>query len=173
MRSWYRVTSAGVQRQACVRWPKHPQGHGRVAFLPFTPIRLKCKKPKDYRDEPRTLGEHIRKRRRESGLTLGEVGTLLRVTEYSVFNWEHGRTQPAMAYFPAIFRFLGYDPSPEPRTVGERLLRKRQKMGWAIERAAAELGVDEATWTRWETGRRVLIRGRHRELVSRLLEGSW
>lgn len=81
--------------------------HSRVAFLPLVPIKLKCKKPKGYSENPKTVGEHIRKRRMELGLTLKEAGKLLGVTEYSVINWEHERVKPASANIPAIVRFLG------------------------------------------------------------------
>ena len=39
--------------------------------------------------------------------------------------WERGETEPALAFLPAILRFLGYDPRPEPTTLAERLVAVR------------------------------------------------
>jgi hypothetical protein len=35
--------------------------------------------------------------------------------EGSIMNWEKGRTVPKVYRLPAIIRFLGYNPLPEPR----------------------------------------------------------
>ena len=64
--------------------------------------------------------------------------------------WEHDRTKPCARYYPALFQFLGYDPLPEPQTLGERLKRKRWALGLTIEGAAGLLGVDAGTFRRWE-----------------------
>lgn len=69
---------------------------------------------------------------------------------------------------PAIIRFLGCDPFPEPKSLPERLLAKRRAMGWLIKEAARELGVDEGTWGAWECGQIMLYR-RHRELIAGVL----
>ena len=78
--------------------------------MPLVPIKLKCKKPKNYSDDPKTVGEHIKKRRMELGLTLKTAGKLMGVTDYTVINWEYERVQPATANIPAIVCFLGYRP---------------------------------------------------------------
>jgi hypothetical protein len=36
-------------------------------------------------------------------------------------NWEKGRTEPVASQFRPIVAFLGYDPTPEPQTLAERL----------------------------------------------------
>lgn len=69
---------------------------------------------------------------------------------------------------PAIIRFLGYNPFPEPTNIPERLLAKRRAMGWSIEDAAGQLGVDAGTWGAWECGQLILHQG-HREMVARIL----
>ncbi len=70
---------SGVQRQRPRTSPKYPHGHPRVAFLPLVRIHLKCRKPKDYADEPQTLGEHVKKRRLLLGLTQKQSAHLLGV----------------------------------------------------------------------------------------------
>jgi transcriptional regulator with XRE-family HTH domain len=102
---------------------------------------------------PRTLGEHVRRHRLELKLSQREAASQLGVNPWTVLNWEKGHTEPPIAALPAIVRFLGYDPLPEPRSLPERLLAKRRAMGWSIKEAARRLRIDEGTWAAWETGR--------------------
>ena len=99
------------------------------------------------------------------------AATLLEVNTWTVRNWEKGHTEPPIASIPAIIRFLGYDPFPEPKTVAERLLAKRREMGWSIERAASVVGVDPGTWRKWESGKTILYR-QHRARIAQLLGTS-
>jgi DNA-binding XRE family transcriptional regulator len=69
---------------------------------------------------------------------------------YTYLLWEKGRSQPFVRYYPAIFRFLGYDPFPEPKTLPERIVAQRRRLGWSIKKAAEMTGVDEGTFARWE-----------------------
>jgi transcriptional regulator with XRE-family HTH domain len=142
--------------------------HRFVAFLPFVPIQLKCLKPQERLPLPITLGEHVRKRRQELGLTLKAVGELLETDERSIINWEKGRTVPKVYRLPAIIRFLGYNLLPEPQTVSERLVAKRLERGWSRKAASRQLGIDESTLRGWEQGKVTLFR-KHRRLIAKLL----
>lgn len=64
-----------------------------------------------YPEEPRTLGEHLRKRRLDLGLTQGQVAERFSATVQTVCNWEKGRSQPEPRHYPAVIAFLGYDPA--------------------------------------------------------------
>lgn len=97
------------------------------------------------------MGEHIRRRRRELGLTLRAARKDLGVSPYTLANWEKGKTAPVIIHMPGILQFLGYDPFPTPETLAERMLAKRRVMGWTIEEAARQFGVDEGTWSDWES----------------------
>ena len=132
------------------------------------PIRLNALKRKDSNFEPQTLGEHVRKRRLELGLTQKQAAEAFGVSPWTVLNWEKDHTEPPIESMPAIIRFLDYDPFPEPKSLAERLLAKRRAMGWLIKEAARQLGIDPATWGDWESGRLMLCR-RHRELIAGLL----
>jgi hypothetical protein len=55
-------------------------------------------------------------------------------------------------YFPGIFMFIGNDPFPPPRSLGDRLERKRLQMGLSYAEAAKLTGVDEGTFLRWVSG---------------------
>ena len=136
--------------------------------MPFVRVRLTCRKPKDFLENPETLGEHIRKRRIELALTLKQAAARLGVTDCTVINWEHNRTEPPVIAIPAIVQFLGYNPFPTPTTLAERLLAKRRAMGWTINQAARTVEVDPGTWRDWEAGKVVLYR-KHRAALASLL----
>jgi transcriptional regulator with XRE-family HTH domain len=53
---------------------------------------------------------------------------------------------------PAIIRFLRYNPLPEGKTWGERLLRQRTMLGLSQKAVAGRLGVDPSTLAKWERG---------------------
>ena len=55
---------------------------------------------------------------------------------------------------PAIIRFLGYNPLPEAKSWGERLVRHRTSLGMTQEEAAKRPGLDPGTLARWERGER-------------------
>jgi DNA-binding transcriptional regulator YiaG len=129
------------------------------------PVCLKALNKKESNFEPRTLGEHIKKRRLELMLTLKETGKLLATDEWSVINWEKGRTVPKVYRLPSIIRFLGYNPLPEPRTIAERLVAKRLELGWSRKVASRHLGIDQSTLRDWEQGKIILFRT-HRRLVA-------
>jgi transcriptional regulator with XRE-family HTH domain len=136
--------------------------------LPFVRIRLVAPRPKPCPEHPQTLGEHIKKRRFECGLTQRQTAAQLGVNASTILNWETGRYEPPVRSMPAIFRFLGYYPFAEAQSIGERLLRKRREGGWSICEAARHLGVDPTAWGNWESGELILLRV-HRTRLARFL----
>ena len=123
----------------------------RVA-LPFYGWRLSGKRPKPgYPLEINHLGDHIRRRRMGLGLTRKATAAILRTSDDSLKGWEEGRhlaMRPTQ--YPRIIDFLGYNPLPEPMTLGEAIRRQRLMRGWSIEKLASEAGVDPATVRRME-----------------------
>jgi transcriptional regulator with XRE-family HTH domain len=93
------------------------------------------------------------KRRSELGQLQREVAGRLSVNIWTYLLWEQDRTTPTIRYYPAIFQFLGYDPYPAPSTLAERIAAKRRELGLPIKQAAKLAGVDEGTFSRWETNR--------------------
>lgn len=81
---------------------------GRVAFLPFVRVRLKSLRRKPFDFEPQTLGEQIKKRRLQLGLSQKEAGGRLGVTSFTVLNWEKGKTEPLEKLMPRVISFLGW-----------------------------------------------------------------
>jgi DNA-binding transcriptional regulator YiaG len=68
-------------------------------------------------------------------------------------NWERGRTSPAIRHVPRILAFLGYVPFAASRSLPERLRTYRQINGLSQAKLARQLGVDEETVRKWESGR--------------------
>lgn len=136
--------------------------------MPFTSVSLKSLIKKPYDFEPKTLGEHIKRRRIRMELTQKEVASKLGVVPWTILNWEKGHTEPPIASMPAIVHFLGYDPFPQPRALPDHLLAKRREMGWSVKEAAEAVGVDPCSWGNWERGQ-IILYCRHRELIARML----
>ena len=80
--------------------------------MPFCKALLRAPKPPPpgYPSDPTTLGEHIRKRRLDLGLTQKELAGLLGVDEWTVINWEVRGRKPAVGSMPVVVKFLGHLP---------------------------------------------------------------
>lgn len=116
------------------------------------------------------LGEHLKKRRLELGLTQKKAGKHLGVTSFTITNWEHGLRKPAIQHLHAICQFLGYDPKPPtPDTLAGLLAAKRRQFEWSQRMAAKKLGVDPTTWSAWEQGGTIMSRT-YRLLVATFIE---
>jgi len=126
----------------------HP--HCCVAFLPLGPITLRSLRSVPYIETPKSLGEHLRKRRLELGLLQKEVAVMLDVTAWGYRNWENGRTTPGTLSYKGIVEFLGHYPHPSRRTLGHRLRKIRRCLGLTSRRAAQLADVDQGTFLMWE-----------------------
>jgi len=99
------------------------------------------------------VGEAIRKRRRELGLTQNLAANMIGVNPWTVLLWEQGRYAPTPRFYPGLIRFLGRDPWPEPRTLGERLCAERLRRGLTRRQLADLLQIDLASISKWEAGK--------------------
>jgi DNA-binding transcriptional regulator YiaG len=70
----------------------------------------------------------------------------------TIRNYEAGRSMPEVRHWPAVLRFLGYDPRPEPASWPERLRFVREGRGLTQGELASLLGVDIRTVNAWEKG---------------------
>ena len=104
----------------------------------------------------------------ELGLWQRDVGKLLKVDAYTVLNWEKDKTIPATRYLPRIVAFLGYDPFPAPRTLGEQVVAARRRLGIPRKKLALRLNVDEGALKRWEKGS-ILPHGKGLSTILRFL----
>jgi transcriptional regulator with XRE-family HTH domain len=98
------------------------------------------------------LGEHLRRVRLDRSLLQKQVAGEIGCSKASLTNWEKGHAEPELRFLPAILRFLGYDPRPEPTTFGGRLRARREAEGLSEEALARRLGLDSSTVSVWERG---------------------
>lgn len=123
--------------------------------MPFVRIHRKSLIQKECGFEPKTLGDHIRRRRLMLAITQEEAAARLGVNAWTVLNWETGQTKPAIQFIPALVGFLGYDPEPvDTGTLAGKLVSKRRELGLSQLEAARSIGVDPATWAEWERVKR-------------------
>lgn len=142
-----------------------------IGVLPNAELGLTCarRQPEGYPATPVSLGDHIRKRRMKLGLLQREVGQRIGASVATVWLWESNRVEPELKWMPAILDFLGYDPTPAGRNLGERLVRHRVRLGWTQKRLAEALRVDQTTLARWETGQKAPW-GKYAERIASLLQ---
>jgi transcriptional regulator with XRE-family HTH domain len=113
---------------------------------------FKALKPKVYPENPRTLGEHLKRRRKELRLLQREAAKRLGIDHFTYINWEKGHTHPYATSYPAIIAFLGYDPSDPATALADRVRAKRRQLGVTFSQVAQYLGWDEGSLTRYLNG---------------------
>ena len=87
------------------------------------------------------------------GISQKEAARRMGADQFTVINWEKGRTEPAVRFVPAVVQFLGYDPFPRGETLPDRLRAARRARGLSNGVMARELRVDPSTLLNWERGR--------------------
>ena len=119
-------------------------------------MRLAGKRPPEakYPSELKTIGDHILKRRLEMGATQREVALLICCDPISIYHWEKNQNQPYVRHYPAIIKFLGYNPLNPGKTIGSKILYCRMTRGFSRRKLAKEMGIDEGTLARWELDRK-------------------
>jgi transcriptional regulator with XRE-family HTH domain len=128
-----------------------------MVALPFCRLMLTAAKPKSssYPAVMKSLGDHLRARRLELGLTQLQVAVRIICDQASITNWELHRVEPALRFLPRIIEFLGYDPAAGevPSSLGARIRAKRRRLGLSIRQLAQLLETDQSNLQHWETGR--------------------
>ncbi len=120
-------------------------------MLPYYRWQLAAAKPiPGYPAEIRHIGHQLLKRRLDLGLQQKEAARSLGVHPGCLENWEYGRKKPAERFYPAIIRFLGFNPLPEAASQGDSIRRERISRGWSRARLASIASVDQATVARLE-----------------------
>jgi transcriptional regulator with XRE-family HTH domain len=144
-------------------WPTH------IPALPFARARLKASwHSAAYPKELKHLCDHLQKRRLDLGLTWKAAAEEMDIDSTTLTNWTKRRTQPDLRCLPRIVRWLGYDPLPEARSVGQALVRHRQVRGLSQRQLADILRVDPSTLGRWERDERTPV-DKHLACVEDLL----
>ncbi|MBI4242045.1 MAG: helix-turn-helix domain-containing protein, partial [Candidatus Rokubacteria bacterium] len=103
--------------------------------LPFCHVTLKGQKPlpPGYPKELKTLGDQLRKRRMDFGISQRELAKRIGVSKSSIENWEGNEAEPARWMVPRIREFLGLQPSGPPTSFAERLTAYRRGLGLSQE----------------------------------------
>jgi transcriptional regulator with XRE-family HTH domain len=108
---------------------------------------------KGYPRVVESLGDHLRARRMDVGLTQRQVASRLAVTQETVLNWELNRTRPGAKVMPRISEFLGGFRRHSGEDLPSRLRAVREHLGVTQVGLAELLGVNPSTILRWEHGR--------------------
>ena len=141
--------------------------------------------------EPKTLGEHLKRRRVQLGQKQAEAARILGFCTRSMSLWESDKIFPTWDHQPALIDYLGYDPfkdigiqdprgnetgfvaflsAKEPAPIGHLLRRRRLELKLTVNACARMLGVDSKSLTGWEKGKHEPCR-RTRERVKQMLLG--
>jgi transcriptional regulator with XRE-family HTH domain len=88
--------------------------------------------------------------RLDRGLWQKHVAKEIGCSKASLTNWEKGHAEPELRFLPAILAFLGYDPRPEPATLGGQINAAREAAGLSERELARRLGLDPGTVAAWE-----------------------
>ncbi|MBZ0158987.1 MAG: helix-turn-helix domain-containing protein [bacterium] len=108
-----------------------------------------CVPPSGYPAHPRSLGEHLRKRRLDLGLFQNQVANQLGVDEMTVVYWEKARIKPSVRQLPKLVTFLGYVPFECPPDPLGRLRYCKLIHGLSYGDLARALGTDDSVVTGW------------------------
>ena len=129
--------------------------------------------PAGYPAQPETLGERLRKRRMDLGLSQRKLASRLGVSKTSIEHWERNEVKPARWMVPRLREFLGLQPSgPPPTSFAERLTAYRRGLGLSQEALARSLGVHKTTVVRWEVGRRHPSKARLQKIETLLADST-
>lgn len=121
--------------------------------LPFSRHHNILLKPLNIKHStnPKTIGEHLRKRRYDLALTQAQVATIIGVTEDSITYWENERSIPQVQFYGKIIKFLGYNPFEfEIKTFGDKIKHYRYLNGLSQKALGKLLGIDPSTLASWE-----------------------
>jgi transcriptional regulator with XRE-family HTH domain len=111
---------------------------------------------KRYPEHPNTLGEWLRQRRLDLHIRQRDLARQLGVSLTAVQGWELGRFKIGQRFEERIRAFAGLPLRPEPKTLGDRLRRRRLQMGFTQLDVAGILGVHVASVQHWEYGQRTV-----------------
>jgi DNA-binding XRE family transcriptional regulator len=146
----------------------------RHVMLPRTDVSPVWTRSWPIAKEPKTLGEHLKKKRFMAGLRQKETAVKLGVSSRTLSLWECDRIYPAWVIQPRLVAYLGYDPFTEtglknsksnetsgvaflssdvPVTIGQKIRHFRLKSRKARKQLATEWGISVKTLYGWETNR--------------------
>ena len=102
-------------------------------------------------ENPKTIGERIRKYRIENGLSQKEIAEQVGVRTDSVTNWELGRNEPQIQFMPKIIKLLG-DSGEKESNQNEVIRKFRESLGLSRRKFSLAIGIDDSTLAKIESG---------------------
>jgi transcriptional regulator with XRE-family HTH domain len=124
----------------------------RCPFVVRRPSPLRPCEQRIIPQIPKPWAEHLKKRRRQLCLLQREAAERMGISKDTYVNWEKGKTKPVPSQFKPVVAFLGYDPTPAPLSLPERVEAKRRILGATLDQVAQYLGWDEASLRRYLKG---------------------
>jgi DNA-binding XRE family transcriptional regulator len=136
--------------------------------------------------QPQTIGEHLRKKRFDSGLRQSQVARKLKVSGRTLSLWECDKVYPVWEHHQRIIDYLGYDPFPScglkdpygnetngvaslsPSPLCQKLKTRRLELKLTREECVKMLHVCLKTLRSWENGWRQPCR-KHRDAINPFL----
>jgi transcriptional regulator with XRE-family HTH domain len=105
-----------------------------------------------------TIGDHVRRKRIERGLTQIQTADILGISEDTVADWEKGKTEPSDKRRKAVIEFLGYNPflleQEKPLiTIGDHIRKRRLELSLTHAETAERLETNIDTAKSWQSGR--------------------
>jgi len=143
--------------------------HHFVAFLQFGFKSLKSLRPVSFKRNPKSLAEHLFRRRSQLKLRQKDVARMMGIGLFTYLTWETGQVlQPDIRGWKAIIQFLGYDPNGEPADFSERLISYRRRHGLSQKKMAEVIGCDPAVLSRWEATQSKPYQQNHLDALSKI-----
>ena len=123
-----------------------------IPAFPFSRTSKLAQKPlKGYPKEVVSVGDHIRAKRLRLKLWQVDLAKILQVSTETITNWETGRSNPNIKYYPAIIQFLGYIPfTLDLSTVGNKVKYYRIVNGLSHRNMGKLVNRDASTIVSWE-----------------------
>lgn len=119
---------------------------------------------------PVTLGEKLRNRRLELGLSQGQVAKILETDLQYVYAWENNHNKPIISKLPKIIKFLGYFPFDfDTMSFGGKLKKYRYIHGLSQRQVSKLLNVDSSVIRHFETKSRQPMT-KHQRRIFELIE---
>jgi len=119
---------------------------------------------------PVTLGDKLRNRRLELGLSQSQVAKIFNTDSDLVYMWEKNLVKPTVKRFPQVIDFLGYFPFDiNQDSIGGKIKKYRYAHGLSQEKMANFLDIDECTVSNYESGKRTLSRKKQDIIVAQLI----
>lgn len=124
--------------------------HNLIRALPFWKIDISFKNPYSLAFSAE-IGDQIRRKRLYLGLLQEDVARLIKVSTDCITYWENKRSLPQIQYFPAIIKFLGYNPFTKTGdSIAINLQNYRIEHGLSHKKLGKKIGVDASTVSSWE-----------------------